>query len=218
MYSPSIKGKALEEEILSLIARGAVELAPLPSLGFYSRVFVVWKTSGSWRPVIDLSVLNRFKIKTPFKMETLKAVLLSVRQGDWMVSLDLKDPSGQLQVPKVYSFRQALPIPGSLFWSLHGSAGLHQGYGSGLDDSALVRYPDPPVLGRLADPGSVSGASSRSSGGCTLSLSRAGYCDQPNEVQSGSFSAGSLSRDCDRFCTFQGFSFPVESREAALNW
>ena len=47
-YSPtSIMGAALEEVPLGLIAKGAVELAPLPSPGFYSRLFVVWKkTSG----------------------------------------------------------------------------------------------------------------------------------------------------------------------------
>ena len=45
-YSPtSIKGAALEEVTLDLVAKGAVELAPLPSPGFYSRLFVVWKTS-----------------------------------------------------------------------------------------------------------------------------------------------------------------------------
>ena len=92
LYSPqSIKGKALEEVILSLVEKGAVELVPLPSPGFYSLLFVVWKTSGSWRPVIDLSVLNRSLSKTPFKMETLASVLHSVCQGDWMVSLDLKE-------------------------------------------------------------------------------------------------------------------------------
>ena len=82
-YSPtSIKGAALEEVTLGLIAKGAVELAPLPSPGFYSRLFVVWKTSGSWRPVIDLSHLNRFVDVSPFQMETIQSVLLSVRQGD----------------------------------------------------------------------------------------------------------------------------------------
>ena len=55
------QGVALEEVALDLIATVAVELAPLPSLDFYSRLFVVWKTSGSWRPVIDLSTLNHFK-------------------------------------------------------------------------------------------------------------------------------------------------------------
>ena len=97
-YSPSsIKGAALEEVTLGLIAKGAVELVPLPSPGFYSRLFVVWKTSWSWRPVIDLSHLNRFVDVSHFQMETIQSVLLSVRQGDWMASIDLKE--AYLQVP-----------------------------------------------------------------------------------------------------------------------
>ena len=77
--------------------KGAIELAPLPSPGFYSRLFVVLKSSGAWRPVIDLSTLNLRIQQTSFKMVTLQSVLLSVRPGDWMVSLDLKDV--YLQVP-----------------------------------------------------------------------------------------------------------------------
>ena len=97
-YSPtSIKGAALEEVTLGLVAKGAVELAPLPSPGFYSHLFVVWKTSRSWRPVIDLSHLNRFVDVSLFQMETIQSVLLSVRQGDWMASIDLKE--AYLQVP-----------------------------------------------------------------------------------------------------------------------
>ena len=97
-YSPtSIKGAALEEVTLGLVVKGAVELAPLPSPGFYSRLFVVWKTSGSWRPVITLSHLNRFVDVSPFPIETIQSVLLSVRQGDWMASIDLKE--AYLQVP-----------------------------------------------------------------------------------------------------------------------
>ena len=97
-YSPtSIKGAALEEVTLGLIAKGAVELAPLLSPGFYSLLFVVWKTSGSWRPVIDLCHLNHFVDVSPFQIETIQSVLLSVRQGDWMASIDLKE--AYLQVP-----------------------------------------------------------------------------------------------------------------------
>ena len=49
-----------------------------------------------WRPVIDLSLLNLKVQKTSFKMEPLQSVLLSVRPGDWMVSLDLKDAYSQV--------------------------------------------------------------------------------------------------------------------------
>ena len=105
-YNPfSTRGVTLEEVTLGLIAKGAVELAPLPSPGFYSRLFVglfvglfvVWKTSGSWRPVIDLSHLNRFVDVSYFQMETIQSVLLSVRQGDWMAFIDLRE--AYLQVP-----------------------------------------------------------------------------------------------------------------------
>ena len=54
-YCPdSIRGKALVGEVQSLLAKGAIEIAPLPSPGFYSRLFVVMKALGAWRPVIDL--------------------------------------------------------------------------------------------------------------------------------------------------------------------
>ena len=98
MYAfSSIRGKALEGEVQALLNKGALELAPLPSPGFYSRLFMVMKASGAWRPVIDLSTLNLRIQQTSFKMETLQSVLLSVRPGDWMVSLDLRE--AYLQVP-----------------------------------------------------------------------------------------------------------------------
>ena len=41
-YSPSsIRGKALEGEVLSLLEKGAIELASLPSPGYYNRLLVV---------------------------------------------------------------------------------------------------------------------------------------------------------------------------------
>ena len=96
-YAPSsIKGAALEKELLELSSKGAVERAP-PTPGFYSRMFVVRKASGSWRPIIDLSTLNNYVTKTKFRMETVQSVLSSIRQGDWMISLDLKD--AYFQVP-----------------------------------------------------------------------------------------------------------------------
>ena len=81
-YAPtSINGAAFREVTLALIAKGAVEVAPLPSPGFSSRLFVVWKTSGPWRPVIDLSLLICFVDISLFHVETIPSVLMSVRQG-----------------------------------------------------------------------------------------------------------------------------------------
>ena len=90
------QGIALREEVLALLAKGAIKPNP-PSPGFCSRLFVVWKTSGSWKSVIDLSRLNGFVHQAQFKMETSQSILQSVRRGDWIVSIDLKN--AYLQVP-----------------------------------------------------------------------------------------------------------------------
>ena len=96
-YPPSsIRGRALEKEFLDLLQKRAIEQAP-QTPGFYSRLFVVQKDSGSWRPIIDLSTLNTFILSQRFHMETPQSVLRSIRQGDWMISLDLQD--AYLQVP-----------------------------------------------------------------------------------------------------------------------
>ena len=99
LYAPtSIKGAALGEVTLKLIGMGAVELAPLPSPGFSSRRFLVWKTSGSWHPVIDLSLLNRFVELSHCRLVPIQSVLMSVRQGDWMASVDLREAYPQVPV------------------------------------------------------------------------------------------------------------------------
>ena len=96
-YSPSsIRGLALSAAVADLCAEGAIELAPL-SPGYYSCLFVTPKVTEGWRPVIDLSRLNRSVRVSHFHMETQQSVLQSLRPGDWMVSLDLKD--AYLQVP-----------------------------------------------------------------------------------------------------------------------
>ena len=105
-YSPSSpRGVALALEIQALLDKGALELAP-PSPGYYSRVFVAMKASGAWRPIIDLSALNLHVDFTKFHMETPQSVLRSIRRGDWMVSIDLKD--AYLQVPVHPASRQFL--------------------------------------------------------------------------------------------------------------
>ena len=105
-YSPqSIKGVALSQELQTLLRQGAVEPAP-QSPGFYSRLFLVQKASGSWRPIIDLSALYDYVTSSHFHMETPQSVLRSIRPGDWMISLDLQD--AYLQVPVSHDSRRYL--------------------------------------------------------------------------------------------------------------
>ena len=105
-YSPqSIKGVALTQELQNLLRKEAVEPAP-QSPGFYSRLFLVQKASGSWRPIIDLSTLNDYITSSSFHMETPRSVLSSIRPGDWMISLDLQD--AYLLVPVHHDSRRYL--------------------------------------------------------------------------------------------------------------
>ena len=181
-----LQGAALEEVTLGLIAKGAVELAPLPSPGFYSHLFVVWKTSGSWRPVIDLSHLIRFVDVSPFQMETIQSVLLSVRQGDWMASIDLKE--AYLQVAGSSSFsslsslhvpRHCLSIQSAVLWPLHGSAGLHQSHGSCFCYTPFYGDPYETVSRRLASPVCLSGVPPQGSSSITGGSVSAGLSSTP---------------------------------------
>ena len=114
---------SLREVVISLRKKGAIEPVFNPdSPGFYSRLFLVPKKDGSWRPVIDLSTLNSFMRVDKFKMETPASVRLAIRTGDWAVFIDLSDayfhvlmhPSARkflrfLALNQVWQFR-ALPF------------------------------------------------------------------------------------------------------------
>ena len=62
--------------------------------------------SGGWRPAISLSHLNEFVHLTRFMMETVTSVLVSVREGDFLAFLDLKD--AYFQIPIHRSSRKLL--------------------------------------------------------------------------------------------------------------
>jgi len=79
-------------EIQSMIDKGALEKVHNPNTpGFYSRIFVVEKKTGGFRPIIDLKNLNRFLIYKPFKMESSHTIRRALNTGMWVYSVDLKD-------------------------------------------------------------------------------------------------------------------------------
>ena len=98
-YHPtSAKALALAQEVSKMLEKDAVEIVSDPGPGFYSRLFLVEKATGGWRPVIDLSPLNAFIPLTPFRMETVASVLASIREGDFLASIDLKDAYFQIPI------------------------------------------------------------------------------------------------------------------------
>ena len=61
------------------------------SLAFFNRLFIVPKPNQKWRPILDLSALNKFLSVKTFKMETPETIRLSLQQGEWVTSLDFSD-------------------------------------------------------------------------------------------------------------------------------
>ena len=89
--SPSERAR-LREVILQLLNKRAVEpVMNTDSPGFYSRLFTVPKASGGWRPVIDLSALNRHIDCPHFQMETAESIRRSIQPGEWVTSIDISD-------------------------------------------------------------------------------------------------------------------------------
>ena len=91
MIFPLDQERLVGEEVEKLIQKGAV--SPVESIPgeFISQLFVVPKSDGGLRPVINLKALNRFIKDEHFKMERFHMIRNLVKQGDWMVKVDLKD-------------------------------------------------------------------------------------------------------------------------------
>ena len=85
--------QVLQEEIQKLLLKGAIMKVPPEQWhqGFYSTYFLVPKKTGDLRPILNLRPLNRRIFVESFKMESLKNVVSSIRPGEWLASLDLKD-------------------------------------------------------------------------------------------------------------------------------
>ena len=225
-YGPSsIRGKALDAEVLSLVEKGAVELAPLPSPGFYSQLFVVMKASGSWRPVIDLSSLNESEGSqdifqdedSPVSSSPSPEGRLDGVSGLEVCVLASYDSSGQLQVPQVRGFRSDLPIQSVVLWSLHGTSGLYQGHGSGFRHASSCGNSHPQLSRRLADSGCVLSSGTSGSEHRSSFMSSFGNRRQLGEVSPRACAKGDLSGRTSGLGEFQGFACPEARREASLN-
>ena len=85
---------ALREEIRSMLAKKAIVKLSEPHLkspGFYSHMFMRRKSSGAWRPILNLKRLNKSIVAKKFRMDTIPIVVASLQKGEWVTSIDLRD-------------------------------------------------------------------------------------------------------------------------------
>jgi hypothetical protein len=99
----------MQLEIDLLLISGAVriipESEPIPDHYVISRVFPVPKKDQRVRLVINLRTINPYVPAIHFKMEGLRSLRDVIRQGDWMVKLDLQDAFHHLPIhPKARPF------------------------------------------------------------------------------------------------------------------
>ena len=81
----------VSEEIESMLAKGAIVPSEHEPDEFISTIFIVPKSNGKFRPVINLKFLNEFVHYEHFKQETFNVVLDLVQENDFFTSLDLRD-------------------------------------------------------------------------------------------------------------------------------
>ena len=99
--------KVVDEEVVALLAKGAIRQISKTSRGLVSRIFVVPKKDGGWRPIINLKWLNKTFLDPPhFRMDTALDAAALLHPGDWTASIDLKD--AYFHVPVNRRFRRFL--------------------------------------------------------------------------------------------------------------
>ena len=83
----------LRQELDDMLAKGAVTRVHdyQAQEGYYSRYFLVPKSDGGTRPILNLKPFNKFVRKYKSKLIGTRTLLSMVRRRDWFTSIDLKD-------------------------------------------------------------------------------------------------------------------------------
>ena len=160
-----------------MLSKDALEIVLDPDSGFYSRLFLVEKVTRGWRPVIDLSHLNKFVLQTPFKMKTVASVLLSIRGGfpsfhrsEGRVFPDTHSSVVEEAI-EVSVGRDSLSDQGSVLRTVDCPTGLHQGVCCCVCVGALPQGSSSSVPGRLVGPCLFGGGGQKERPGSALGLS-----------------------------------------------
>ena len=101
------KKEAMTQIIEQLLSKGAIEEVTNPnSPGHYSILFLRRKSSGEFRPILDLKVLNKCIVNSKFRMESARSIQEAMNPDEWACSVDLTDAYFHIPVNK--GFRKYL--------------------------------------------------------------------------------------------------------------
>ena len=97
----------MNQEIQKLLDKGAIQqVSGGTAEGYYSRIFLVPKKEGQYRPVINLRPLNNWIRYYHFKMEGIHVVKDLLLKRDYLTRIDLKD--AYLTIPVHHHFHKFL--------------------------------------------------------------------------------------------------------------
>lgn len=108
VFTPPAEDQLLfiQEEVGKLLAKGAAKRVPQSQVLVSSPFFIVPKSGGGFRPILDLRYINLYLEAPHFKMEGL-FMLPTVVQQEWVLGkIDLKD--AYLTIPVAQEFHQLL--------------------------------------------------------------------------------------------------------------
>ena len=166
MITAGLLQELINAEVQELLKKGAIPEVNPSDQGLYSDLFLFPKKEGTYRPVTDLSSLNRFVHNSHFHMENLHCLKTLCRRGDYMTSINLKD--AYFSDPCMSPLRgfsvssgaaNTTPFRVSL-WAKFSSPNLHQTREPSSLFSQKAGVPNHSVLRRFPSPCLLQGGSS----------------------------------------------------------
>ena len=202
-----------------MLAKRALEIAQDPGPGFYSRLFLVEKASGGWRPMIDLSP-ERVRPADSVQDGNSRFCTVICQRGEFSSFLGserrvLSDPDPSIfeEAIGVHVGGDGLPVPSPVFRAVDCSPGLHQGLRGRVSVGTLSQDQTSPLYGRLVGSLLLGTGSQAGRPVAPLALSHPRDCDKREEVGSRALADCEVSRHDHRYRGRQGFSVSGASRE-----
>lgn len=86
----SVTVPLVNAEVNKFVSIAAIKAISFSKENFYSRLFLVLKKEGSYRPVIEVSWLYNFVETAHFQMVNISCLKTLLRRGDFMTCIDLR--------------------------------------------------------------------------------------------------------------------------------
>ncbi len=181
----------LRDEVEAMLQKQAIERVTSQhrSTGFFSRLFLVRKKTGGWRPIIDLSQLNKSIVSTNFNDGDVRQSpsvsecggLGHVFRPDGCLFPYLNTSSVQA-LPSVCISRGGVPVPSTSVRPMHGSICLLQGSEGYAPLYTSAGYSSSRLSGRLASTSQFQGDGRETHTSSPIRDSTYGVCSQLGQI------------------------------------